>query len=459
MRVLALIPAILTMAFASTQGREPLRLKRGDSVIVTSEYGGEFRIMTDGAIYGRGFGRLVLEGLTWSEAETALQKSLHKFVKEDEVHLTFKDLHRDVVYLVGTSGGRGATDLQPDMRLRQLLASAPIDENADLVQVQLFRDGKKICEDNVAELLAGTKNATDPSLQADDVVTLTPATFFRVWVTGLVEKPGLLRLPAGTDPYKAVAQSGGIKSGDLASDRTLQDEATIVVRRGPNTFELPYRPDAKTTPMALEAGDTVTVLMPQAIRLTVSGEVNHPGEVIMRGEHSLIGAVAMASGVNSNGTLAHVLVLRRGELFNIDASGLAGDKKLTQFSVEANDLVYIQRNERTFLVLGDVAKPGRITMLDGKTYRLSDALAEVSGLNNRGTLRRAALARPDATGKVVVEQFNLDAFLKDGDKAHNPEIKPGDCIFFGEPKGITLGSISQALSGAILFETITRNRP
>src|SRR4051812_22549329 len=99
-RALALLPAFFAMAFIAPGEREPIRLKRGDTVAVTGEYGGEFRIMPDGAIYGRGFGRVILEGKTWAEAETKLKSALHNFVKEDEVHLLLKDIRREMVYMV-----------------------------------------------------------------------------------------------------------------------------------------------------------------------------------------------------------------------------------------------------------------------------------------------------------------------------------------------------------------------
>jgi protein involved in polysaccharide export with SLBB domain len=178
----------------------------------------------------------------------------------------------------------------------------------------------------------------------------------------------------------------------------------------------------------------------------------------MRGDHSLLAALTQIGGANPNGTLTNVLVLRNGDLFKIDASGPVGGKTLTPFSLESGDLVYVQRNERTYLVLGDVAKPGKVLMKDGRTYRLSDVLADADGLSGRGSFRRITIARPDSTGKIKVEQYNLDEFLKDGKLASNPEILAGDCILFGEPKGMTFGNVTQALSGAILLQSVNGAR-
>jgi protein involved in polysaccharide export with SLBB domain len=451
MRVFALVSALLALAGVQGSAPEPLRLKAGDSIAVTGPYGGEFKIMPDGAIYGRGFGRLVLQGQTWQEAQDSLRKALHRFVRDEAVNVTLKELRRDQVYLVGMSGGKGPVELTPKLSLRQLLGSANLEENTDQLEVQLFRGTIKICSCNAAQLLSGS--SADQVLQPDDVVTIAPAPFVRVWVTGLVTKSGQLKVPAGTDVYRAIAEAGGLSTVDLESDTAVEQDGRILVRRGLTTIELPLRQDQKAAAVMLEAGDTVSVVAPEQRRITLAGEVAKPGEILMRGEHSITGAIAMAGGCDAEGSLANVLVLRKGDLYQVDATTPLDAKTLKPFSLESGDLVYIQRNLRSILILGEVEKPGKIPMKDGKTYHLSDALAEAGGLSSRGTMRRVYVGHPNATGKMVVAQYNLDEFLKDGKLTSDPLLEPGDCILFGEPKGLTLGSVSQFLSNAILFES------
>jgi protein involved in polysaccharide export with SLBB domain len=451
MRIFALVAAALSLASANDTAHEPLKLKTGDTVSVTSPYGGDFKIMQDGAIYGRGFGRLVLEGKTWEQAQKDLRVALHKYVRDDEVNLTLKELHRDLVYLVGMNGGKGPVELGSNLSLRQLLSAAPLDDNADLVDVQVFRGGAKVCSCNAAKLLAG--DSADQILQSDDVVTLAPVAFVRVWVTGLVGKPGQIRVPAGTDVYRAIAEAGGIHSTDSQGQITLQQEARVVVRRGPQTLDVPSKTEGNA--ITLEPGDTISVLAPEVRHITIAGEIQKPGEVVMRDEHSLTGAIAMAGGCGPEGTLGNVLILRKGEMYQIDATPPPSGKKLADFQLDSGDLIYVQRNVRAFVVLGEISRPGRIFMKDGKQYRLSDALAEAGGLTNRGSFRRVFVSHPDASGKIMVTAFNLDEYLKDGKLASNPEIQPGECILFGQPKGFTLASATQVLSGALLFESVT----
>lgn len=443
MRVVALAAAVLALL-----GQAPLRLKPGDTVAITSPYGGDFKIMPDGAIYGRGFGRLTLAGKTWDEAQTAVRQALRPYVRPSEVDLVVKDLRRDVVYLVGMNGGHGPIDLAPNLTLRGLLASATLDANADQVEVQLFREGKVLKHCNVATLLSGGE--PDLALSADDVVNLAPVPFVRVWVTGFVARSGQIRLQEGSDVYQAIAEAGGFRWPDMSADASIEREGRVVIRRGPDSIELPLREDQKAKPTVVEAGDTISVLAPEERRITVAGEIAKPGEVVMRGEHSLTGAIAMAGGCGPEGTLATVLVMRQGELYQVDASA----PTQPPFSLESGDLVYIQRNQRAFLVLGETTRPGRILMKDDKKYRLTDALAEAGGLSSRGSLRRIYVSHPGPDGKMIVKQFNLDEFLKDGKAAANPDISAGDCILVGQPKGVTLSNVAQFMSGAVLLESL-----
>jgi protein involved in polysaccharide export with SLBB domain len=141
-------------------------------------------------------------------------------------------------------------------------------------------------------------------------------------------------------------------------------------------------------------------------------------------------------------------------MFQVDATAASPQKT---FPIESGDVVFIERNERTFYVLGEVAKGGVYPIKDGQTVRVTDALAMAGGLANRGTMRRVYLAHPGEDGKVEIKQFNLDDYLKFGDLESNPIVQPGDSLFFGQPKGVTLANIGQAVSAALLFQKFSKS--
>ncbi len=461
----------LLFAFALTQTPTvaPHRLRAGDtlSIVVNgvpttsvngvsssalngTPFSGEYQVLDDGAIYGTGFGRVPVAGKTWEEAQNAIRRALSKFVRPREVMLALKSQRLESVYLVSPTG-KGDVPYRPSMTLRQLIATSEVDQDADQTEVQLFRGNGVPQQFNLAELLSKNGPA-DTVLQPNDVVTLTPVAFLRVWVTGSVQKPGLVRVPANSDPYQAVAAAGGFLKEQNAAD-PLEDDV-IVIRRGDATIELPARP-TKAVPPKLQAGDALTVQPAQTMRFTVVGEIAKPGEFTTRGETDLVRAVAEAGGVTSDAALGNVVVVRGGTMARYDLSGLRNGNPLPKVALQRDDVVVLLKNERVFYVFGEVNRPGKFAMREDKVYRLTDALAESGGINARGVLRRISVARPSAEGKFVVTQYNLDEFLKDGKQAANPEIRPGDMVLFTTSRGITVNTAVQALSAAFLLQNLT----
>ncbi len=449
LRGLGSVLLVVLMIGGQSPDRPPLRLKPGDTVTVTTPYGGEMTVQSDGAVYGKGF-RVVLEGKTLQEAQSELRRAMRPFVPSDDVYVTIKDLRTEVVYVVGLGGGKGPVALAPDMTLRQLLSSSELGTDADRVDAQLYRSGQKIASVNVSSLLAG---AGDQPLEPNDVVTLSPAPFSRVWVLGQVQAPGELKLPSGSDVYKAIAAAGGFRTNGSEWDTTQSDEVRVSVRRGPQSREFPLRPGANYSPYLLEPGDTVSVMALEARRVTVLGEVASPGEFVLRGSQTLLAAIAAAGGPNAEGTMSSLMVMRKGELFQLDAT----DPKRGEFAMESGDLVYVNRNERAFTVLGQVARPGKFLFNDGEKLRVTDALAKAGGLDGKGTMRRVYIARPEENGKTQVTMVHLDDYLKSGDISANPEVLPGDYLLFGQPKGITLTGVIQAISGGMLLNSLIGN--
>ncbi len=433
--------------------RPPVRLKIGDVVgVVTIEttYAGEYTVLTDGAIYGRGIGRLVVEGKTWDEVQGMIKRTIAKYIRPDGVSVVIKTERSDLVYLVGLGPGKGPIAFSPGMDLRQLLASTPLDSDADRVEAKLFRAGKLIATVNVADVLR-TDSVKDLALKPDDVVSVSPVEFIRVWVNGGVRKPGELRLPAGTDVYRALSAAEGIPDEMIATG-----EARLVIRRGLETIDVPVRQDDKAPTIKLEANDLVDVVTPDLNRVTVAGEVNKPGEYLVRAKSGLLTLISQASGITGTGTLTRVMVFRKGEVLQLDASAPIDGGRPAAFEVQPGDVVYVRRNERAFYVLGEVNDPGKIVMEDKKTYRVTDALALAHGLSGKGTFRRAYLARPGPDGKAKIQEFNLDEFLKDGKLASNPEVLPGDSVLFGQPNGFGLASITQLLGSFVLINSVAK---
>jgi protein involved in polysaccharide export with SLBB domain len=450
----AFIAILLGLALAlPVLGAPPARLKPGDTVAVrvagTEEFDGEYVVMSDGAIAGVGFGRIVVGGRTLEEAKGLIVRELRRTLREPAVSVFVKQQRQEKVFVSTPGGGPGggALDFVPGMDLRQVVAAMPAPSEPDLFEVHLFRPGATATVVGLAALLDARAARGNAALQPNDVIVIMVRPSVRVWVTGAVRQPGEYLLPVGADPYQAVARAGGLT--ELAE---REPEVTLGVRGldGSST-SLPVLRDPAQSPAELRSGDTVVVALPETMRVTVAGEVREPGQFVMRSNSTLAAAVARALGPTESGTLENVLVMRGGEAIQASATADAAP-----FPLLPGDLVVVRRNERAVVVLGEAREPGPVRLTDGRAYRLADVVAEAGGLTAQGSLVRVYLGRKGPDGRLEVRAYRLDRFLKDGTMADNPEVFAGDVVLIGQPRGVTLAAATQILSGAMLIQTLLR---
>ena len=204
----------------------------------------------------------------------------------------------------------------------------------------------------------------------------------------------------------------------------------------------------------MQPNDVVTFI-DKMFRVSVSGEVNEPGDYMVREDGQLIAAIAQAKGVTNFGTLKNVLVFRGQDVYDIDVSAAETGKPVS-FPLEAGDSIVVRKSENAVYILGEVRMPGRYVIPDGKKLFASDVLALAQGLTPTGSLRRMALVRPGKDGKYQATSYNLDEFLKSGKAASNPELQSGDILLFNQPKAFQLVNLNQIASTAFLLNGIIK---
>jgi protein involved in polysaccharide export with SLBB domain len=354
--------------------------------------------------------------------------------------------------MTGTRTPSAAYPFSSGLDVRQVGATSTIPEFPDRFLVNLFRNGKLVRSVGLDELMRTDASKASTKLQPGDTIAILAIPTVRVWVTGLVAKPGEFVLPDGADLYQAIAAAGGAAQ-EFASDQELK----VLVRRGPETKEFPVIPNPGTPGFRLQAGDTLALVAPQQVRVTLAGEVKEPGPIVIRETESVIGAVAKAGGVTIDGTLQRMILIRGDEQFILNETVEADGTREVRFKLQNGDLLVVRRNTRTALVLGEVKDAKPVVLKDGKVYRLADVVAEAGGTGPKGTTVRVYVGRPDPkTNKMVATLYRLDRYLKSGDLTQNPVIEPGDVILVGEAQKNTLESISQVLSLAFYFDALVR---
>jgi protein involved in polysaccharide export with SLBB domain len=453
MRLLLILTGIFALLTASVAQSPEARLKPGDTigVIVSGfeQYTGEYKVLSDGSVSGHGFGRVLVQGRTLGEAHRMIEERLRQNIRNPQVTVLLKEQREEFVYLAGFGGQAGGSrPYVPGMTLRQLVTTVDLPTEPDQFEVYLFRAGAPERRAVLLDVLAGRDPIAASPLAPNDVLTVLPLDFVRVWVTGLVAQPGEIRVRRGTDLYQAVAQAGGIAKGDVQ-----EEDLQILHRRGMEVQRRHGRQDPGESPIQLETGDTL-VVQSNRIRLLVGGEVKTPGELQVRAGTTVAGALVHAGGPTSEGTLQEVVLVRNGMASVLDLSRTDDEP----IEAQDGDVLMVRENQRAFLALGHLNQPTRVVMEDGKSYRLADALSAGGGLAQGGVNTRVYLGRPDEAGKYQVREYNLDRFLKGGDMEQNPELRSGDIVMFGQTRGLTMSHLGQGLSSALLIDTLFRRR-
>jgi len=451
-----MIATILLLTFTQLVPAPPqiVRLRVGDvlSVYIAGDssataYDGDYTVMSDGSIYGIGFGQLKVEGQSWEEAQTQLRAKMKRFFRAQDVFLALKKERTNFAYVVGANSP-GPVVLPPNpVTVRQLLPPLTDKEDGQRLDVEVVRGGKTLSRIEYSRLLQGNDQLGNLIVQPNDLISIIPQATIRIWVLGAVKLPGQLALPADTNIYEAVASAGGFLKLDIDSSLTL--------RHGPEvkTFTSRSKPTDQIPP--LSDGDVITAIAPETVRITIAGEVQKPGDYPVLDNSTILGALASASGLLPSGNLSDITIYRDGELLQFDLSGHVDGPGQLRETIRAGDTILVREKKHIFFVFGEVKAPGRFMMDDHKKYHASDALAMSGGLTSVGTLRYVYLMHPVANGKPIVTQFNLDEYLKDGIVGSNPEIQPGDSLLFGQPRGVSLVAISQILSAYVIVNSLT----
>ncbi|MCE9560015.1 MAG: SLBB domain-containing protein [Armatimonadetes bacterium] len=468
MRRLPVVLLVLLLSLMSSAQNKPVaKLKQGDtlSVIVFDhkDFSGKFVVLDDGSINGDGFGRIIAEGKSLGEVTRLITASLRKRLVDPQVSVSIAAQRDEFVFLLNAAssatqatvtpgagvGTGGIIPLTPGLTVRQVLAKLDFTTDTDLIMLTLVRGNNNLPSASVAAVIQGGSKIGNMLLQGGDVIMLVPQAQVRVWVVGEVKKPGSYSIPSGSDVQKAVAVAGGTE--------LVPNETRVFIHRGPETIPVLLQLGSSGQPVTLEPGDTVSVERPKQIRVVVDGEVNKPGEFLINPE--LVGldqVVALAGGADKTATLSNVLVLRKGSVIRRDLSQLTTNAQGSQFQLEDGDLVVVRRNDRQFSVVGSVKEAATVSMVDGKEYRLADALSAGKGLLPSGTLLRVAVARPNKDGVFQLQKYNLDKFLKDGDRTQNPVLMADDVVFFGNSKGFAIADITSVLSSILIVRSLSR---
>jgi polysaccharide biosynthesis/export protein len=213
------------------------------------------------------------------------------------------------VSVVGQVTRPGSYELLPGARLLDLLSTAGgATENAALREAQLLRPGEQPVVINLEQVLAGDREA-NVVLRGGETLVIREDLVNIVNVFGEVAKPGRYRLKGEMRLVDVLLLAGGL------TEKASVTQARLVRTRESQALNLEsllLRQDMSHN-IPLQPGDNLFIPEETNNKIYVLGDVSRPGVFPMKGEVTLLQAIAMAGGPIQRGfgTAKTVHILRR----------------------------------------------------------------------------------------------------------------------------------------------------
>ncbi|MBE0603410.1 MAG: SLBB domain-containing protein [Deltaproteobacteria bacterium] len=360
------------------------------------------RIERDGTVRLPKIGVVVLGGLTFKQAQEALQKEFSRVFTGFELNVTLGALRTMTVYIVGDARQPGAYTVSSLATLvHALMQAGGPSKTGSMRDIQIRRDGLTVSRFDMYDLLRYGDKSGDPRLLPEDVIFIPPVGPVAA-IAGSVNRPGLYELKGERTVSQLIELSGGLNAlafrGRLQIERIVENNRQIV-------FESDLEA-AKEKEVDLRSGDILTVFQVVKDRRTVRilGAVQRDGEFGFTPGMTVKDLVALSGGVKYFAYLKETELARqhlsesgpRVEKVTIDLEkAMAGDPQ-SNLPLQENDLLFVRTipewNVYTQVtILGEVRFPGVYTARKGE--RLSSLIERAGGFTSNAYARGAVFTR------------------------------------------------------------------
>jgi polysaccharide export outer membrane protein len=392
------------------------------------------QVAVDGTITFPYIGDLYVKGMKISEIEKEITQRLGEgYLEYPVVSVSLVKAVSDTYLVYGEVASPGTYTLDRDTTVIRAIALAKGITKGGYygkVKVRRKREGKLGYEDIEIDrkgIIEGSATA-DILLQPDDILIVEPnKTFF---VQGEVRKPGQYTLEDGMTVTRAITIAGGIKESGLYGK--------VKVRRkregqpGYKDIEIDLKgiiEGSATGDILLQPDDIVIVERNKTF--FILGEVERPGQHVLEDGMTVTRAITVAGGIKEGGLHGKVKVRRKREGqpgykdIEIDLKGIIEGSATGDILLQPDDIVIVERN-KTFLVYGEVGKPGEYVLEEDMTVFKAIVLA--GGITQWGSLKNVKVLRrkEDKTGFEMIK-VNINNVLE-GDATADVILQPGDIV-------------------------------
>lgn len=443
------------------------RLGPGDNIIVqlfgkrNVEY--QLVVTRDGDILVPEYGPVKVNGLTFDELEQLLTDGFERRVIGAKAVVTMGDLRSIQIRLSGDVVQPGIYNVSGLSTLMDaLLTTGGVERTGSLRDIQLVRNGKRVANLDLYDLLQRGMSKDEHYLQHNDTIFVPPIGKI-VYVGGEVQRPAIYELANERTVDQVIAMAGGtlptaslehsiIERIQNNGTRTLLDFSALATKnKDVNILKTPIRNGDFLRILALEDELEDVVLL--------SGHVKRPGAYQFRQGMRVSDIVANIDMLLPGADVDFLLLKReqkntlRTEVLYaslIDAIAAPGSHK--DLTLQARDelRVFNLANQRSdsvkaiiqeLQVQGSNQRPSRLIKLNGavrysgtlplqENAKLLDIIAFGGGTKTGADLHYGIIARtlyPSRDIRAI--PFNLTAALAGPNGSENLEIAPGDRVY------------------------------
>lgn len=428
------------------------RLGPGDEVIIdiwgASQNTIRQQISPDGTINIQKIGPVFLSGLTITQANDHLKKTLNKIYNglanssdsSSDISLTLGNTRTIQINVMGEVVQPGTYALSSFSTVfHALYRAGGVSDIGSLRNVQLVRNGKKIAAIDVYEFIMKGNAQDDIRLQEGDVV-IVPAYDVLVRVDGRVKRSMRFEMKKDESLSTLINYAGGFESD--AYTHSLR-----VVRQNGQEYEINTVKNLDFSIYKMQNGDVVTaeaILDRFTNKLEIRGAVCRPGIYQLSGSLNTVRElVNEAQGLTGDAFLNRSVLYRQREdltteIFPLDIKSIM-EGTCPNIALVKNDILYIPsihdlEDWGNVVILGEVAKPNTYPYADNMT--LEDLIIQAGGLREAASTVRVDIARriknphsianSDTIGQMFT--FSLkDGFVIDGQKGF--VLQPYDEVY------------------------------
>ena len=409
-------------------------------------------------------GTVTVNGLTMSQAQSAIQLALGTQFQNEHVELSLGRVRTVRVYVVGDVQRPGAYDVSSlSTALNALYAAGGPTSRGSLRTLKHYRGQQLIREIDLYDLLLhGVRLDLERLLPGDTI--LVPPVGPQVTVAGMVRRPAIYELKSEQNLNEVLTLAGGLLvSASLEEVRVERVEAhdrrTTLSVRVPDGAQ---GSDAQMSAFHVQDGDNVTV----APILPYDNEVVYlDGHVFRPGPHAWHEGMTVSALLRSYkdvmpepARFAEVIRLDppdlRPEIISFDLSELLiGNNPI---ALQPFDVVRVfgryEIDPPKVSIHGEVNRPGEYPMSEGMTVSV---LVRMAGGFKRGAYRKEADLSSyviENEEKVLVKHNVVDiAKALDGDKSADAALQPGDVVGIRQMTGWKDIGASVTIDGEVRF--------